>query len=163
MPFYSLQPNSKIFILNKEPIPTISNGEVVSVSQPRPCQNNWQQMVVTVVARVDGADRTFENLPSDKDMADSMTGLQLYCNCDMLINEVKRMHRESEQALAEEDKHRARVKACDGILLNLCPEVAEKAAREQELDILRKQMDEMRSMFMQVMDKVDTAKTEGHD
>lgn len=160
MAFYSLQPNSKIFILNKEPIPTVSNGEVISVSQPRPSQSNWQQMVVTVVARVDGVDRTFENLPSDKDMADSMTGLQLYCDSDMLINEVKRMHRESVQALADEDRHKARVKACDGILLDLCPEVAEKAAREQELDLIKKQMDEMRSMFMQVMDKVDTNKSE---
>lgn len=160
MAFYSLQPNSKIFILNKEPIPTVSNGEVISVSQPRPSQSNWQQMVVTVVARVDGVDRTFENLPSDKDMADSMTGLQLYCDSDMLINEVKRMHRESVQTLADEDRHKARVKACDGILLDLCPEVAEKAAREQELDLIKKQMDEMRSMFMQVMDKVDTNKSE---
>lgn len=160
MAFYSLQPNSKIFILNKEPIPTVSNGEVISVSQPRPSQSNWQQMVVTVVARVDGVDRTFENLPSDKDMADSMTGLQLYCDSDMLINEVKRMHRESVQALADEDRHKARVKACDGILLDLCPEVAEKAAREQELDLIKKQMDEMRSMFMQVMNKVDTNKSE---
>lgn len=151
--FLTLSPGVKIFMLNREPIPNVCEGEVVSVSPPRQNPNNWQQMSVNVVAKIDGKETTFENLPSDKCMADSRTGIQLYCDKDSMIDDIKKMRRDSAQILEDVDKHKAVVSACDNILLNLCPEVAEKAAREKELELMRSQLAEMREMFRKVMEK----------
>ena len=153
MAFYTLQPNSKIYILNKVPIPNVCQGDVVSVSSPRQNPNNWQQMMVNVVAKIDGKETTFENLPSDKDIADSRTGVMLYCDKGLVVEEVKRMRRDSAQVLEDIDKHKAIVSSCDTILENLCPEVAEKAAREKELETMKQQLAEMREMFLSVMGK----------
>lgn len=155
-----MQAGSKVYILNRESVPYMCVGTVVSVSQPRANPSNWQQMIVTLVAKVDGTDRTFENLPSDKDMADSMTGMQIFCDREMAVAEVKRTHNASSQIVADIDKHRAIVKACDGILRDLCPEIAEKAAREQEIEAMKAQLAEMRDMFMKVMGDAKTRKEE---
>ncbi len=158
MAFFSLQQGNKVYVLNKESVPHVCVGTVVSVTPPKSNPSNWQQMAVTVIANIDGVDRTFENLPSDKDMADSMTGLQLYCDREMLVGEVRRMQASSAQALADIDKHKAVVSACDGILAELCPEIAEKAAREQELEEMKAQMAEMREMFRQMLKTTDSKK-----
>lgn len=151
MAFFSLQAGQPVYILNKDSVPALSVGSVVSVSQPRPNPQNWQQTLVTLVAEVAGESRTFDNLPSDKDMADSMTGIQLYCARELALGEVQRMRDASARAVADVDRHRAVVKACDGILRELSPEIAEREAREQELREMRAQLDEMREMFKMVM------------
>ena len=151
MAFFTLQAGQPVYILNKESVPMVSVGTVTSVSQPRPSPQNWQQSLVTLVASVGGETRTFENLPSDKDMADSMTGLQVYCRLDGVIAEVQRMRGVSSQILADVDRHKAVVKACDGILCELSPEIAERAQRDRELREMREQLAEMREMFRQVV------------
>ena len=110
-------------------------------------------MMVNVVAKIDGKETTFENLPSDKDIADSRTGVMLYCDKGLVVEEVKRMRRDSAQLLDDIDKHKAIVSSCDTILENLCPEVAEKAAREKELETMKQQLAEMREMFLSVIGK----------
>lgn len=151
MSFFSLQPGSPVYILNKESVPVVNVGSVISVSQPRPSQQNWQQTLVNLAVDIDGVSRSFENLPSDKEMADSMTGIQIYCNRDMILAEVSRMRKASAQIVNDIDKHKAIVKACDGILCELSPEIAEKAAREKEFKEMKAQLDEMREMFRQAV------------
>jgi hypothetical protein len=151
MSFFSLQPGSPVYILNKESVPVVNVGSVISVSQPRPSQQNWQQTLVNLAVDIDGVSRSFENLPSDKEMADSMTGIQIYCNRDMILAEVGRMRKASAQIVNDIDKHKAIVKACDGILCELSPEIAEKAAREKEFKEMKAQLDEMREMFRQAV------------
>ncbi len=161
MSFFSLQQGSPVYILNKESVPVVNVGSVVSVSQPRPSQQNWQQMLVNVTVDIDGVSRSFENLPSDKEMADSMTGMQIYCNRDMVLAEVNRLRKVSAQIVDDIDKHKAIVRACDGILCELSPEIAERAAREKELQEMRSQLEEMRELFRQVVKRDgDTNKTE---
>ena len=161
MSFFSLQQGSPVYILNKESVPVINIGSVQSVSQPRPSQQNWQQTLVDVTVDIDGVSRSFENLPSDKEMADSMTGMQIYCNRDMVIAEVSRLRKVSAQIVSDIDKHKAIVKACDGILCDLSPEIAERAAREKEMQEMRAQLEEMREMFRQAVGRSDdTNKTD---
>ncbi len=161
MSFFSLQQGSPVYILNKESVPVVNVGSVVSVSQPRPSQQNWQQMLVNVTVDIDGVSRSFENLPSDKEMADSMTGMQIYCNRDMVLAEINRLRKVSAQIVDDIDKHKAIVRACDGILCELSPEIAERAAREKELQEMRSQLEEMRELFRQAVQRDgDTNKTE---
>lgn len=161
MSFFSLQQGSPVYILNKESVPVVNVGSVVSVSQPRPSQQNWQQMLVNVTVDIDGVSRSFENLPSDKEMADSMTGMQIYCNRDMVLAEINRLRKVSAQIVDDIDKHKAIVRACDGILCELSPEIAERAAREKELQEMRSQLEEMRELFRQAVKRDDdTNKTE---
>ena len=151
MAFFSLQAGQQIYILNKDSVPALSVGTVVSVSQPRPSPKNWQQTVVTLVAEIGGESRTLENLPSDRDMADSMTGVQVYCSRDLALGEIQRMRDASARVVADIDRHKAVVKACDGILCELSPEIAERAERERELGEMRAQMSEMREMLRMAM------------
>ncbi len=161
MSFFSLQQGSPVYILNKESVPVVNVGSVVSVSQPRSSQQNWQQMLVNVTVDIDGVSRSFENLPSDKEMADSMTGMQIYCNRDMVLAEINRLRKVSAQIVDDIDKHKAIVRACDGILCELSPEIAERAAREKELQEMRSQLEEMRELFRQAVKRDgDTNKTE---
>ena len=53
--------------------------------------------------------------------------------------------------MADIDRHKAVVKACDGILCELSPEIAERTARERELAEMRAQMSEMREMLRMAM------------
>lgn len=156
MSFFSLQSGAQIFVLNKESVPMLSVGSVVTVSPPRPSPSNWQQTLVTVTADFNGASRVFENLPSDKEMADSMTGVQVFCNRELALSEVQRMRKVSAQIVSDIDKHKAIVKACDDILCELSPEIAEKAMREKELKEMKAQLDEMKELFRQAV----AAKTE---
>lgn len=161
MSFFSLQQGSPVYILNKESVPVVNVGSVISVSQPRPSQQSWQQMLVNVTVDIDGVSRSFENLPSDKEMADSMTGMQIYCNRDMVLAEINRLRKVSAQIVSDIDKHKAIVRACDGILCELSPEIAERAAREKELQEMRSQLEEMRELFRQAVKRDgDTNKTE---
>lgn len=163
MAFFSLQAGQPIYILNKDSVPALTVGTVVSVSQPRPSPQNWQQTVVTLVADVGGESRTMDNLPSDRDMADSMTGVQVYCSRDLALSEIQRMRDSSARIVADVDRHKAVVKACDGILCELSPEIAERAARERELGEMRAQMTEMREMLRMAMSgEAGLAKKEKH-
>lgn len=158
MAFFSMQAGQPVYILNREAVPVVSVGTVVSVSQPRPSPQNWQQSLVTLVASVDGENRTFENLPSDKEMADSMTGMQVYCQLDAVLAEIQRLRKVSAQVVADIDKHKAVVKACDGILCELSPEIAERASRDREMKEMREQLAEMREMFRQMVTSSNTRK-----
>lgn len=87
-----------------------------------------------------------------------MTGMQVYCQLDAVLAEIQRLRKVSAQVVADIDKHKAVVKACDGILCELSPEIAERASRDREMKEMREQLAEMREMFRQMVTSSNTRK-----
>lgn len=96
--FQNLRVNNQLYILHKEAKHFIEIGSVVSVSAPKPKypmpapmgQIPQMEMVVDVVANINGQNTTFQNLPSGSDIADfgQNGNLVVSCSRDAMNNEI---------------------------------------------------------------------------
>lgn len=159
--FQTLRANSPIYILHKEGTPYVETGMVVSVSNPMPkfpMPNTPMQpfgateMVVDVVANVNGQQLSFQKLPANKDVEDSpINKLVIATNRDAMNAEVAALKQRSIDLINSMDYHQNVILGCDKILENLNPEFAEKQRRDKEMDDLRGQVAEMSNAFRELM------------
>lgn len=94
--FQNLRANNQLFILHKEAKHYVEIGSVVSVSAPKPKYPMTQpfpspqiEMVVDVVASINGQNTTFQNLPAGGDIADfgQNGNIVVSCSRDAMNNE----------------------------------------------------------------------------
>lgn len=101
------------------------------------------------------------NLPPNAEIADvtnNTTGetITLACTKDVLNAEIQSMRQKSVDAISVNtiEYHKHRISACDNILNQLNPEVAEKAAQAQEMANMRAQMSQMAQTIEQLTAKL---------
>lgn len=158
--FQNLRTNSQIYILHKDSNPRVETGIVASVSAPvpkfpvPPGFNPMQEMVVDVVARVNGQDITYQKLPANTDIADFGNNGQiiLASSRDAMNAEIASMKQKSLDIINSIEYHKNVVTNCDQILHNLNPEYAEKQKQQEEINILRVQMNEITKTMSDLMD-----------
>lgn len=144
--FQNLRINSTLYILHKDAVPYIEYGSVVNVSAPKPKypstpplgQFPQMEMVVDVVANVNGQNTNLQGLPAGLDIADfgHNGNIVVSASREAINNEVAMMKQKSNDILGSLDFHRSVIDACDKMLSELNPEVGEKQKQEQRISFL---------------------------
>ncbi|MEE1082218.1 MAG: hypothetical protein UH850_00530 [Paludibacteraceae bacterium] len=152
--------NSPIYILHKEGTPYVEQGMVVSVSNPMPkfpMPNTPMQpfgqteMVVDVVANVNGQQMTFQKLSANKDIEDSLINkLTIATNRDAMNAEVAALKQRSIDHINSIEYHQSIILGCDKILETLNPEFGEKVRRDKEIADLQGQVAELSGMLREL-------------
>lgn len=147
--FQNLRENSQLYILTKSGAPALQTATVVSVSKPvpkyavPPVFGQPQEMVVDVVANVQGQQTTYQKLPAGADIADFANGIVISDSRDAMLSEVNCLKQKSIEAINSVDFHNGVISGCDVILKSLNPEYAERQRQQAEIDSLKEQMAEM--------------------
>jgi hypothetical protein len=166
--FQTLRVNSPIYILHKEGTPYVETGSVVSVTNPMPKfpmtttpmqPFGTTEMVVDVVANVNGQQHTFQKLPANKDVEDSIINkLTISTSRDAMNAEVSALKQRSIDHINSVDYHQSVILGCDKILESLNPEFGEQMRRDKELADLRVQVAEMSGVLRELMTTLQSEK-----
>jgi hypothetical protein len=124
-------------------------------SMPNPTMQPFgsaTEMVVDVVVNVNGQQMTFQKLPANKDVEDSIVNkLVISTNRDAMNAEVVALKQRSIDHINSVEYHQGVILGCDKILETLNPEFAEKQRRDKEMDDLKSQVSEMSNAFRELM------------
>ena len=157
--FQSLRASNQFFILHKESVPYVEIGSVVSVSAPMPkfafpqTFGQPQEMVVDVVARVNDNNVTFQKLPANQEIADfGMNGaIVVATSKDAMNAELSSLRQKSVDIINSVNFHKSVIEGCDKTLRSLNPEYAEKQQQQEEITVLKQNMEEMRQNMASLM------------
>ena len=144
-------------------------GTVVKIQGPMPkFQTNPTMMpqteyVLDIVVSVNGINRTFQQLPVNKDSAEYVNEQTIIAvSRDAMNAELNSLKNESVAAIQRGRDEEAKLPVWDKLILQLNPEVAEKQRQEQEINALKNQMStmandnaELKSMMAKLLAKLD--------
>lgn len=160
--FQNLRLNSAVYILHKDAVPYIEQGSLVSVSSPKPKypsspaigQFPQMEMVVDLVVSVNGNNMNLQGLPAGLEIADfgHNGNIVVSSSKEAINNEISLMRQRSAEIIGSVDFHRNVISACEKMLSELNPEVAEKQRQEQEISTLKGQMQEMSQNMAALME-----------
>nr|DAS82384.1 MAG TPA: hypothetical protein [Bacteriophage sp.] len=159
--FQNLRANSQLYVLHKEAKHYIETASVVSVSTPRakypvaqPFASPQVEMVVDVVASINGQNTTFQNLPAGGDIADfgQNGNIVISCSRDAMNNEISMIKQKRLERVNSRDYDLSVIASCDEMLTMINPEFAEKQRQENEINTLKGQMAEMSKNMSDLME-----------
>lgn len=167
--FQNLRENQQIYVLTKNPNPSLDMGTVVKIQGPMPkFQTNPTMMpqteyVLDIVVSVNGINRTFQQLPVNKDSAEYVNEQTIIAvSRDAMNAELNSLKNESVAAIQRGRDEEAKLPVWDKLILQLNPEVAEKQRQDQEINALKNQMStmandnaELKSMMAKLLAKLD--------
>lgn len=167
--FQNLRENQQIYVLTKNPNPSLDMGTVVKIQGPMPkFQTNPTMMpqteyVLDIVVSVNGINRTFQQLPVNKDSAEYVNEQTIIAvSRDAMNAELNSLKNESVAAIQRGRDEEAKLPVWDKLILQLNPEVAEKQRQEQEINTLKNQMStmandnaELKSMVAKLLARLD--------
>ena len=160
--FQNLRLNSAVYILHKDSVPYIEQGSLVSVSSPKPKypsspaigQFPQMEMVVDLVVSVNGNNMNLQGLPAGLEIAvfGHNGNIVVSSSKEAINNEISLMRQRSAEIIGSVDFHRNVISACEKMLSELNPEVAEKQRQEQEISTLKGQMQRMSENMNSLME-----------
>ena len=157
MAFQNLRNNHQIYILHKVAIPTLEIGKITNISVPIPKYGNtsmYNDLILDITADVDGRSTNFQKLPANSEIADFGNNIVVAVSKEAMNNEVTSMKQRSLDILNSIEQHQSIIKGCDEILHILNPEIAEKQRQEQENKALREEINSLKEMFSEFMNKI---------
>ena len=156
MAFQNLRNNHQIYILHKDANPTLEIGKVTNVSIPIPKYGNtsmYNDLILDITAEVEGKYTNFQKLPANSEIADFGNNIVVAVSKEAMNSEVTSMKQRSLDILNSIEQHQSIIKGCDEILHILNPEIAEKQRQEQENKALREEINSLKEMFSEFMNK----------
>nr|WP_297003217.1 hypothetical protein [Prevotella sp.] len=165
--FQGLRNNSLFYVLDKGENPNLQIGQVVSVSNPQTkypsfkngCTPQPMDTGVDVKGKLGDEEVDFKQLPANGQIANDKN-LVVSDNKEAMSAEVDAMLRQSKAILESVDYHERVVKSCEGMLLQLNPQIAKE--REQTAKInklegkgsgIEGKIDKMMGWLQQTMSK----------
>lgn len=145
MSFSNLRPGSPIYILNKEGVPSVEIGTIVSVTSPTPQFGLPQTMTVDLMIKVGDKTGPFPRVPAHADVDEYKsngvpTPYVLATSKEAMNAEVNRLREQAVGVINSVDYNRQVIAACDEMLKTLNPEYAEKQRQEAEIAELKTQL-----------------------
>lgn len=150
--FGTLRAGSLLYILNKGENPSLTVGQVLNVTPPRPKVNtqfmpNPMQMeqVIDINVKVGDDTKTFSGVNTALSIVD--TGANNYVISDdkqAITNEIEAFGTLSQNALNSVPYHKKVVAACKQMMLELNPNLQKEAERDSEISKMKGEMTEMR-------------------
>lgn len=167
--FQNLRENQQIYVLTNGLKPSLDMGTVVKIQGPMPKFQTGPNMmpqteyVMDIIVSVNGINRTFQQLPVNKDSAEYVNEQTIIAmSRDAMNAELNSKKNESVAAVQRGRDEEAKLPVWDKLILQLNPEVAEKQRQEQEIAALKGQVAsmasesaELKSMLAQVLSKLD--------
>lgn len=156
MGFQNLRNNHQIYILHKDSTPTLEIGKITYVSVPIPKYGNssmYNDLVLDITADVEGKSTNFQKLPANSEIADFGNNIVVAVSKEAMNSEVLSMKQRSLDILNSREQHQNIVQGCDEILQILNPEIAEKQKQELENKQLREEINSLKEMFSEFMNK----------
>ena len=156
MAFQNLRNNHQIYILHKDTVPTLEIGKVTFVSAPIPKYGNtsmYNDLVLDITADVDGKSTNFQKLPANGEIADFGNNVVVATSKEAMNSELVSMKQRSLDIINSVEQHQSIISGCDEILQMLNPEIAEKQRQEQENKALREEINSLKEMFSEFMNK----------
>ena len=156
MAFQNLRNNHLIYILHKDAAPTLEIGKITHMSVPVPkygTNSMYNDLVLDITAEVEGKSTNFQKLPASSDIADFGNNLVVATSKEAMSSEVMSMKQRSTDILNSIEQHQSVIHGCDEILKVLNPEIAEKQRQEQENKALREEINSLKEMFSEFMNK----------
>lgn len=159
--FQSVRPNSQLYVLHKGDNLRLEIGVVSNTPIPKPKYavpptfGQPQEMVVDIIAKINGQSVNYNSLPSQADIADSSTNGELITvsdNKEAMNAELLGLKQKSLDIINSTDYHKQLIESCDKILSDLNPEFAEKQAQKEEIDNLKNQVNEMSTSIKELME-----------
>ena len=165
--FQGLRTNSLFYVLDKGENPNLKIGQVVSVSNPQtkyPTFNNGftpqhMETVVDVKVKLGDDEVDFKQLPANGHIANDES-LVVSDNKEAMSEAVDGMLRQSKAILESVDYHERVVKSCEGMLLQLNPQIAKEKEQTEKINKLEGKVsgiegkiDKMMGWLQQTMSK----------
>lgn len=154
--FQGVRPGSVLHILQKgEDEPVLKTGQVVSVSNPyavSPAQNLFgqQNTVVDIKVRIDGEVTTLKELPSLDTFTQGKDGTIVADNPEALLAEVENRMRDSRQVVESAPMHQHLLEVYEGFINVLNPKLAKQKEQEQEIAMLKQEMNGMKGTLTDI-------------
>ena len=165
--FHCLSSYFLFYVLDKGENPNLQIGQVVSVSNPQtkyPTFNNGftpqpMETVVDVKVKLGDDEVDFKQLPANGHIANDKS-LVVSDNKEAMSAEVDAMLRQSKAILESVDYHERVVKSCEGMLLQLNPQIAKEKEQTEKINKLEGKVsgiegkiDKMMGWLQQTMSK----------
>lgn len=167
--FQNLRQNSQLYIFHKGDKPYLETGYVTSVSPAKPKYGlpptfgQTQDMVVDVIAKVNGVVVNYNMLPANLDLADTFSNnenIVITDNKEAMNSEILALKQKSVDMLNSMDYHKGMIASCDSILNDLNPEYAEKQQQQTEINILKTQMNDVSAALSSLTQMIKELKEE---
>lgn len=163
--FGTLRAGSLLYILNKGENPSLSVGQVLSVTPPRPkvggqfMPNPLQvEQVIDINVKVGDDTKTFSGVNTALSIVD--TGANNYVISDdkqAITNEIEAFGTLSQNALNSIPYHKKVVAACKQMMLELNPSLQKEADRDTKISSLEKEIAEMKNGFAELTTMLKSA------
>lgn len=167
--FQNLRENQQIYVLTTDATPVLCMGTVTRVQGPMqkfqtgPNMMPQTEYIMEIIASVNGINRTFGQLPVNKDSAEYVNEQTIIATSrDAMNAELTTKKNESMAAIQRGRDEEARLPVWDKLIAQLNPEVAENQRREQEIANLKNQVAQLahtnsnlESMMARLMEKLD--------
>ena len=156
MAFQNLRNNHQIYILYKDANPKLEIGKITNMSVPVPKYGNtsmYNDLILDITADVDGKPTSFQKIPANSEIADFGNNIVIATSKQAMSSEVISMKQRSLDILNSVEQHQSIIQGCDEILQILNPEIAEKQRQEQENKALREEINSLKEMFSEFMNK----------
>lgn len=151
--FSGLRQNSLFYILDKSNTPTLQIGQVVSVSNEQPkyptgyapgsYNPHPMETTVDVKVKVNDSEMTFQNLPSNMQIANDKQ-MVVSDSREAMTAEVDAMLRNSKQIVESVDYHQQVIQSCEEMLTRINPQIAKEKQQEQDICNLKSDVSGMK-------------------
>lgn len=173
--FKDLNKGALVHIVDSTNIPVYFQGVLSEVSlpytpQPQPGQQfNMLSQVVDLTVSVNGSNQVFKGVPYMSEIA-THAGMTVSCSQNALKTVVEGIYRKSLDAIQNVDKHKSTISACESILEQIDPGMAQAKAQEKKIENLQNELyelkkaiptlDEIRELLLSQNSNVNNVKKE---
>lgn len=165
--FGTLRAGSLLYILNKGENPSLTLGQVLSVTPPRPKVNTQfmpnpmqVEQVIDINVKVGEDTKTFSGVNTALSIIDTGTGGYVISDDKTAItNEVEAFGTMSQNTLNSMPYHQRVVAACRQMMVQLNPNLQKEAERDNEITTLKNRIAEMDTKFDEVLNLLKGSKS----
>ena len=148
--FSNLSAGSVLYVLDTRNKLKLTTGQINSISAPRPKMATFNpgvmygqnvETVLDITATIDGEKREFKQVPSNTSVANfGVDAFILADSREAMLSQVNTMLQNSQSIISSIDKHKALIKDCKAILIELNPSLAAEAQRDSAITNLQDQV-----------------------
>lgn len=156
--FSNLSQNSILYVLDLNNNPKILSGPVERVSVPRPKYNNFNptlEMVVDVIATINGERREFKGIPNGAIVNFGTDAFILAESKEALNSYINAMLQNSRSILESVDKHKKLVVDYEEALQELNPSLKADKEKDKAIQDLQGQVKTLQDNIQQLLAKLD--------
>lgn len=145
--FQGVRQGSVLYILKKGENPVLETAQVVSVSNPYTPNNPQnifaQASVVDIQVNMKGENTTFKEMPALSEFTASPDGTVVADNPEAMLNEVRNLHRTSQQIVDSAPHHEKLLPVYESFYDILDPNLAKEREKDKRLEFLENRVSGM--------------------